>query len=55
MSQKSTLDDCRPRCATADVDTMRRTFLIGDVLLAVGVSALAAAAILYVTRAEATP
>jgi hypothetical protein len=53
LSQKGTLDECRPRCATPDVDTMRRTYLVGDVLLTVGVASLAAAAILYFTRAEA--
>src|SRR5262249_19486390 len=52
LSQKNTLDGCRPRCAVSDVDTMRRTYLVGDVLLGVGVVALATAAILFVTRAE---
>src|SRR5262249_37325530 len=51
-SQKGTLDQCRPACTTADVDTMRRTYLVGDVLLAVGVTALATAAILFFTRPE---
>jgi hypothetical protein len=31
---------------------MRRTYLVGDVLLAVGVTALATAAILFFTRPE---
>jgi hypothetical protein len=55
LSQKGTLDDCRPRCASGDVDRMRRTYLIGDLLLATGVVSLAAAAVFFFTRGEAVP
>lgn len=55
-SKKSELDDCRPGCDPDDVDAARRSFLIGDVFLAVGVSALAGATIVYATspREKAT-
>ena len=49
-SQKGTLDSCRPSCSRGDVDSMSRTFVIGDVLLALGVVSLGAAAILSLTR-----
>jgi hypothetical protein len=50
FSKKGTLDDCRPACASRDVDSMRQTFLVGDVLATLGVASLGAAAILYLTR-----
>ena len=51
-AKKNDLDGCRPSCNPDDVDAARRSFVIGDVLLAVGVSALAGASIVYVTRPE---
>jgi hypothetical protein len=50
LSKKSTLDQCRPNCAQSDVDSARRTFLIGDLSLAVGVVSLAAAAYFFFDR-----
>lgn len=41
--------DCRPRCATSDVDDTRRDFLIADVTLGVGLAALVGATALLVT------
>lgn len=54
FSQKSDLDACSPRCPHDDADAMRRDFAIADVGLAVGVVALAAAAIVYFTRPPVT-
>jgi hypothetical protein len=54
LSQKSTLDECRPRCASSEVDTMQRSFLVGDVLMGVGIVSLGAAAILYFTGRAST-
>jgi hypothetical protein len=50
FDQKGTLDDCKGTCAQSDVDTMQRTFLIADVGLGIGLVALAAATVLYLTR-----
>jgi hypothetical protein len=50
FGQKSDLDACSPRCPHDDADAMRRDFAIADVSLAVGVVALAAAAVVYFTR-----
>jgi hypothetical protein len=50
FSQKSTLDDCRPRCAASDVDTMRRTFFLGDALFGVGLVSLGLATYFYFQR-----
>lgn len=49
-SQKGTLDDCKGACISADVDTMRRTFLVSDIAGVVGLVSLAVATVLYVTR-----
>jgi hypothetical protein len=46
-SKKSELDDCRPGCDPNDVDAARRSYVIGDVLLAIGVSAIAGATLVY--------
>jgi len=43
-------DDCAPDCKTSDVDPVRRSFLIADISLAVGVAALGAASVIYLTR-----
>ncbi|GAC1548389.1 MAG: hypothetical protein NVS3B10_11980 [Polyangiales bacterium] len=51
-SQKGTLDHCKGNCPNRDVDTMQRTFLVSDVAVGVGVVALAAATVLYLTRSS---
>jgi hypothetical protein len=50
LSQKATLDQCKGSCSNRDVDTMQRTFLVGDIATGVGIVALAAATIVYLTR-----
>ena len=53
-SKKSELDEtCRPSCPDAKVDDMQRSFLVGDVMLGVGIAALAGAAIVYFTSRSA--
>jgi hypothetical protein len=51
LSQKSDLDDsgCKPNCSSDDVDRVRRSFLIGDIALGVGVVALSVATVIYLT------
>jgi len=49
-SKKSDLDGCSPRCDPDQVDRARRSFLIGDIFLAVGVSALAGATVVYTSQ-----
>jgi len=49
-SQKGTLDACKGGCSNRDVDTMQRTFLVSDVAMGVGLVALAAATVMYLTR-----
>lgn len=48
-AKRDDLDACKPSCDPDDVDQARRSFLIGDVFLAVGISALAGATIVYAT------
>jgi hypothetical protein len=55
LSKKSDLDRCRPSCAPGDVDAAKRSFLVGDVSLAVGVVALGAAAYFFFTRPSDVP
>ena len=55
LSKKSDLDRCRPSCQAGDVDAAKRSFLVGDVSLAVGVVALGAAAYFFFTRPIAGP
>jgi hypothetical protein len=51
LSQRGDLDDrCKPSCPGEDVDAMYRTYLVADISLAIGVVALAAASIVYLTR-----
>ncbi len=52
-SQKSDLDACAPRCHPDEVDSVRRTFVYGDVALGVGVAALAGAAIVWIAQPSA--
>ncbi len=49
-SQKATLDPCKGNCSNRDVDTMQRTFLVSDVTTGLGLLALAAATVVYLTR-----
>jgi hypothetical protein len=44
LSQRSDLDRCTPHCNQADIDATRRSFLLADVSLGVGVVAAAAGA-----------
>ncbi len=50
LAKKSELDACRPGCDPADVDAMRRTFLVSDVLIGVGIVAVGVAAYVYLGR-----
>jgi hypothetical protein len=50
FGKRSDLGDCKPRCNPDDVDSMRRTFVVSDVLIGVGIVALAGAAYFYFTR-----
>lgn len=53
LSQQGDLDDrCKPSCPEGDVDAMRRTYLVADISLAIGVVGVVGAAILYLTRPE---
>jgi hypothetical protein len=56
LSKEGDLDErgCAPNCPSEDVDSVRTTFLVGDIALGVGVGALAGAAIFYFTRPTAT-
>jgi hypothetical protein len=57
LSQKADLDDrgCKPNCPGDDIDAIQRSFLIGDISLGVGVAALGAATVVYVTRPSRAP
>jgi len=55
FAKRSDLASCKPRCDPDDVDAMRRTFIVSDLLVGVGVASLAAAVFLYVTRPAAPP
>ncbi|MEJ7729210.1 MAG: hypothetical protein WKG00_08340 [Polyangiaceae bacterium] len=52
LSREGDLDarGCAPNCPSEDVDSVRTTFLIGDIALGVGVAALAGATLFYLTR-----
>lgn len=49
LSQRSDLDKCTPHCNQDDIDATRRSFLIADVSLGVGVVAAALGTVLLVT------
>lgn len=51
-STRSDLDSCKPFCSQSDIDSSKQNFVIGDVFLGVGVVALAAATVIYLTRPE---
>lgn len=50
FSKKGDLDECKPRCAAADVDAMSSSFTVADVALGAGAVAGAAALYLFLTR-----
>ena len=50
LLKKSDLDECKPRCAPADVDGMSTSFTYADVALGAGVMAGAAAVYVLLTR-----
>ena len=50
LGKKSDLDQCKPRCAAADIDSMSSSFTLADVALGAGVMAGAAALYLFLTR-----
>jgi hypothetical protein len=53
-AKKSDLDsqNCKPNCAQSDVDSIKSKYLLADISLGVGVVALGAATVLYLTRSE---
>lgn len=54
LSRQNTLDDCRPRCESSDVDRMRTTYFVGDLLVGIGVVSLGVATVLYFTGRSST-
>jgi hypothetical protein len=52
LGRKSSLDDsgCKPDCDQKRYDTMSRNLVVGDVLIGVGVVAIVAATVVYLTR-----
>jgi hypothetical protein len=53
LGKKSDLEQCKPRCAAADVNAMSSSFTLADVALGAGVMAGAAAVYLFLTRPSA--
>lgn len=53
FGKKSDLEECKPRCASGDVDAMSSSFTVADVALGAGIVAGAAALYLYFTRPPA--
>lgn len=49
-SQKGTLDECKGACVQRDVDTMKRTFIVADVLGVITIASLAVTTFLYFKR-----
>jgi hypothetical protein len=45
-------DECAPACTDADLETMKRFYLIGDISAGVGAAALIGAGIVYLARPE---
>jgi hypothetical protein len=55
-SKQSDLDSgCKPACEPSKVDDVRRTYLFADISLAVGVAAIGAAIVYFVTQSSSTP
>lgn len=52
FGKKSDLEECKPRCAPADVDAMSSSFTVADFALGAGVAAGAAALYLFLTRPQ---
>jgi hypothetical protein len=50
FSKRSDLDTCKPYCKPDDVASARRTFVVSDVLIGVGLVSLAVAVYLYASR-----
>lgn len=55
LSQRSDLDACKPACDRESVDAANRTFLVSDVLLAVGVVAAGLGAWLFFSDGASAP
>jgi hypothetical protein len=53
VNDKRKLEACRPFCSKDDIDANKRTFLLADVFLGLGVVSIGAAAVLFFTRPEA--
>lgn len=54
-SKESELEDqCAPACSDADLEPMKRYYLIGDISAGVGAASLVAAGIVYLARPEKT-
>ena len=41
------LDECKPRCAQSDVDSLGTKYLIGDIALGIGIAGVASAVGVY--------
>jgi hypothetical protein len=54
LAKQSELEDCKPNCEGDDVDTMMRELAVGDIALAAGIVAAAAALTIYFTRPTAS-
>jgi hypothetical protein len=55
-SKQSELDaSCRPACAPSQVDEVRHTYLAADISLLVGVAAIGAAVVFYLTQSHPQP
>ena len=57
LGRKSALDGlgCKPACDDAAISATERSFIVADVLAAVGIVAAVAAAVTYATRAPSQP
>lgn len=49
-SKQSELDDCKPKCSSGDVSSVRTRYIAADISLAVGVLALGGATYFYLNR-----
>lgn len=55
LSEESDLDQCKPSCASNDVDAVRTRYLAADISLAVGVLAVGGASYFYFARSSGSP
>jgi len=55
LSKESDLDQCKPTCASGDVDTVRTRYLLADISLVVGALGLGGASYFYFTRESGSP